>query len=70
MTWRMPEEGEEEFCTNMRRWMFKRAFSIPKDCPGNLFGSETSCPENCGYLEIRKMPLRVKRLHDLMTGKS
>lgn len=67
---RMPEEGEEEFCSHMRRWMFKRGFSIPKDCPGNLFGSDTWCPETCGYLEVRKMPPGIKRQYDLMTRKS
>ena len=65
---RAPVAGEEEVCTLMRRWMFKRAFSIPKNCPGNLFGSDSSCPERCGYLEVRKMPPRVLRDYNRMFG--
>ncbi len=65
-----PEHGvEEEFCQHARRWMFKRGFQIFRDCPGNPFGSESSCPENCSYLEIRKMPAAVKRLFDRLVGK-
>jgi len=66
---RSPEHGvEEEFCLNSRRWMFKRAYQIIHDCPGNPFGSETGCPESCSYLEIRKMPPRVRREFELLTG--
>ena len=66
---KLPEKGvEEEFCTNSRRWMFKRFFQIIRDCPGNPFGTETSCPENCTYLEIRKMPARIRRQYELLMG--
>ena len=67
---RTPEHGvEEEFCLNSRRWMFKRGFQIFRDCPGNPFGSESSCPEHCSYLEIRKMPAKVREVFEMLMGK-
>ena len=57
--------GEEEFCTNSRCWMFKRAFVPPRACP---YAEEKSCVENCLYLEVRKMPKNIREQFDRMYG--
>jgi hypothetical protein len=59
---RAPVDGiEAEFCTNSRCWMFKRGFVLPASCPEKGFQGNTFCKDDCTYLEVRKMPAKIRR---------